>query len=290
MIATLSAIILLRTSPDLPTPEVFTTQAVAKINAFRKTLGLNEVSSDDQLAQMAAGHTNYLVLNKNRGSHQQTEGKAGFIAKTLGERAKLAGIRLGLSENISGGGFKNGEEFIEGFLELPYHREPYVYPGLEKVGMATGIFDDEPVGTILLGRKNKDGVVVYPYPGQTDVPSECQPYEMPDPLRMHRQRKTTTDGNGNLLLLEETIGYPITFHSFPNTEPLEFGAISLTTEAGEIVPTWVNTPVNDNFLKCAVILLPKAPLTRGAKYHVSVQVNGDRGKELSRAWTFEVKK
>jgi hypothetical protein len=289
MLAAITALIAINSPADLPAQDVFAGQAVAKVNAFRKTLGFSEISTDPKLTEMAVQHTNYLVLNKNRGSHQQIEGKPGFVAKTLGERAKLAGIKLGLSENISGGGFANGAEFIDGFLELPYHREPYLYPGLEKVGMATGVFDDQPVGTILLGRKIKDGVVVYPYPGQDDVPSECQPYEVPDPLRMHRERKTTRDNNGNLLLLEETIGYPITYHSFPTTETLEFGTISLTTDAGELVPSWVNTPANDTYLKCAVIVMPKSPLTRGAKYNVSVEVKGPRGKEFSRAWSFTVK-
>lgn len=287
MIAAICALTLIA-PPDDASTKLFASQAVDKINNFRKSLGYGDVTTDPALTEMAAQHTNYLVLNKISGSHQQIEGKPGFIAKTFGERAKLSGIKLGLAENISGGGFTNGAEFIEGFLELPYHREPYLYPGLEKVGMATGSFADRTIGTIILGRKNKDGVVVYPYPGQTDVPADCQPYEVPDPLRMHRERKTTTDKFGNLLLLEENIGYPITYHSFPNTEILEFGNISLTTEEGEIVPAWVNTPSTDTHLKAAVIIMPKSPLTPKAKYNVSVEVKGPRAKVLSKSWTFQV--
>lgn len=271
-------------SPDLNQP-LFARQALTRVNELRRLVNLPEVQSEEKLGQLAAEQCNYLVLNKQLSSHEQQEGKPGFTGKTLADRVKRAQITWGVSETLNGSKFTNGAEMIEGLLTVPYHRMPFLNPGFQFFGVAYGEFDQQFVGVAHLGRKGGEGVVVYPAPNQAHVPVAAHTYELPDPLRMHRSRRTTKDANGNIMMEEELVGTYVTFNIFPNTEAVSFAQVNLMTAAGEPVPIWVNTPENDNFLKASAFITPKKPLAPGTTYIATVTLHGDASGR-SKTWSF----
>ncbi|MBL8047846.1 MAG: Ig-like domain-containing protein [Chthonomonas sp.] len=271
-------------APDLNQTE-FANSALGRVNELRRNLKLNEVSLDSQLITLASEQCNYLVLNKQLSSHEQQEGKPGFTGKTLADRVKRAQLTWGVSETLNGSKFLNGAQMIDGLLEVPYHRMPFLHPGFQVMGTAIGEFSEQLIGVAHLGRRGGEGVVVYPAADQTGVPLSANTYELPDPLRMHRSRKTMKDANGNILLEEEIVGPFITFNVFPNTEAVAFGQVTLTNAAGEPVPIWVNTTSNDDFLRAAAFITPKKPLAPNTKYTATFSLIGDAAKH-SRTWSF----
>lgn len=264
----------------------FELDALSELNRARRELHLGELTADESMARLAAEQCNYLVVNKQLSSHTQEEGHPGFTGKTLADRVKRIQTTMGVSELIHGGKFSGGDEMIRGLLAVPYHRFPLVHPGAKVFGAETGLFDEDRVAVVYIGRVAASGVVVMPRPEQEGVPTTAHTYEVPDPLRMHRQRKALRDKNGNLLLEEENVGSYITMNVYPTTEVLTLAQASLTTEQQEVVPIWVNTPANDDFLKASVFLTPKAPLAPNTKYFVTLSFSGESAK-YSKNWWFK---
>ncbi|MCE9558390.1 MAG: CAP domain-containing protein [Armatimonadetes bacterium] len=262
-------------------------QALHRVNSYRVGLGLPRLTWDDRLAKAAYGHTQYMITNKVIPTHVQDPGKPGYTGKGLGERLARVGVVASAYENVSGGGSKDGGQFIDGLFLLPYHRAPYLHPGLNKIGVGMELYDGTYVGTVDMIREDGKGTVVFPGPEQRNVPCSTNNNEIPDPLRMHRPRPAAfTTVNGTLVVEPEKVGTVISYNFFPTNTKLTFVSASLTLSTGELVPFWLNTPENDEYLKAAAFLTPKVPLSPQCKYNVALTIKDAAGKDISQAWSF----
>jgi uncharacterized protein YkwD len=246
------------------------TTLVAEINAVRRQLNLPPLKIDARLCAAAAVHSGYLAANRAVG-HEQNADKAEYVAASAGDRVSAFGYAGSCYESISQG-LPAAVEAVRGLFDAPYHRAPFLQPGVFDVG--AGVKKD--IVTLLFGASEAVGVVTYPTDGQKDVPTRWSGNETPNPLRVHGGGAATGP-----------TGYIITFFSFGGDDPKVIVAgATLTAPDGRAVPVWLNTPANDDFLKNGALIIPRKPLAPATTYRVTVEATDDSGADRSRSWSF----
>lgn len=101
----------------------------------------------------------------------------------------------------------------------------------------------------------EDGTTVFPNDGATGIPCAWHDYEQPNPMRIHGVDPRVT-------------GYPIVLAHFGPQPRLRKMFAWLTGPDGKDILCWLNTPLNDNRLVGAAILIPRQPLRPGTRYEV----------------------
>lgn len=264
----------LEVSPDalesLPPPDQAQKEGLAAANDLRTKLGLGAYSMDDRANAASLAHARYLHLNNVTG-HTQTPGKPGFVGRTHKERLEAFGFVGSSSENIAFG-MADPQEAMQGLIDAPYHRLPFLTPGKLSFGCGQ-------VGKVMamaVSTSEEPGTVVYPYDGQVNVPRLWDKPEYPDPLAIH-------SASGRV------VGYPITAVFFTGAQAaVKIEAVSLTGPAGEVA-CFVNTPANDKNLANAVFLIPQTPLASGTNFtaYVKASIQRTDGPEtVEKRWSF----
>jgi len=253
----------------LPAPVASQVEALAAINAIRKALDLPAMVGDDRMNIAALQHSRYLAKNKDFG-HKEDPAKDGYFGTNASDRLAVYGWIGGCWEDVSYG-TPNATEAVKGLFDAPYHRVPFLQPGVISCGAG---FADQRL-TLEFGASKEEDTVVSPADGQTDIPTSWRNFERPDPLRMHRQ----TDG---------VTGYPIVLAQF-GSRTQRLGTVlkaRLFDSDGNEVPTWLNTPENDENLTTAAVLIPQRPLKPKVTYHYSFALKGSDGRTVSTSGIF----
>lgn len=252
---------------ELPQPNRLQSAAIAKVNSYRRLLGLPELESDDRLSAAAQKHSEYLAAN-NRTGHYQKRGEKHFVGEQPGDRLDAFGYSDDSWEGVDYGG-ETPEIAVERLFDAPYHRIPFMQPGHNIVGAG---FSDERT-TLEFGMNHQAGTVVSPADGQRNVPTTWHGRERPDPMRLHG--------------LKAPIGYPIVFAHFTGDgSKIKVKKASLRTALGREVKIGLNTPANDDHLGFASFLLPFTPLEPNTGYTVSVEAYTASGLNVSKTWKF----
>ncbi|RYG34709.1 hypothetical protein EON81_14830 [bacterium] len=255
---------------DLPAPTKEQDEALAILNQYRKGMGLPDFVSDRVLNFAAAKHANYCSTHDVIG-HEQVPGKEGFMGVSSFERLSCLGW-IGQSFEGVTHGESDIEEAVSSLFDSPYHRLPFLQPGIVPFG--AGRVGDKM--TVEIGTGNTEGFTVSPGPGQTDVPTKWDRLETPDPLRFHKGHEVPT-------------GYPIVVSLFGEERNLK-GVQAEVQLAGKPVAIFLNTPQNDSELTAAAFLIPQKPLKPGATYDVSVQGTDEKGNAVVKRWSFTTAK
>ncbi|MEW9699026.1 stalk domain-containing protein [Paenibacillus sp. SI8] len=251
------------------------------INDYRAKLGLSAVKFSDPLNTAAQKHAEYLAQNKidpissSVSMHEEDASLAGYFGKTLGDRMQYIGYSRSGSEDVA---YNHSTlvEAIDSLFDAPYHRSPFMVPGLVEVG----IFKSGDFHVIEFGYADGVSPELVVSPGSNDVyaPTEFDGHEDPDPLRLH---------SGN----EYPVGYPIMATvNGPGVQKVSLVEAELKDESGSVVPLLINAPDKDEHLDTEVILIPAKPLrldtTYKAKIKLTAAMKDGSTRPFDKEWSF----
>lgn len=242
-----------------------------RLNAHRKTAGLELLAVDPALTRGCLAHAAYLVRNvddpstRGLGLHAEDPRLPGYSKD--GEKAgKAAVIFLG----------KEGPDAVEGWIGSLLHRIPLLQSRLRKIGY--GLARGGPAGvTVVLDATNGLGVgkdwpvVLYPAEGQKEVPLAFTP-EIPDPIPDSVDKKA---------------GYPVTA-IFSEGALVKDVKASLRDADGKEAAIWLSTPERPaaaDYQRNTVGLIAQEPLKPSTTYTVSIAARVT-GKPWQRTWSF----
>lgn len=249
--------------------------ALAAVNSFRVPAGSGCIHDVLALNMSAGNHCSYYAMNQGNqmciaDPHGEVMGCAGYVGN-LGARIKAAGYTgFGSSEVMAF--VNNPMSSVAQWVNTVWHRGPILDPWTADMGYGNATMCD----TIDFGRgtptAGNDTVVVYPYNGQTNVP-------------------TTFDGS------HEGPMPPAPSTGWPSSSPVNMYAkgikitehtITLDGDATPIDHVWLD-PTTDtsmaNYLTNVVYLYANKPFTANTKYHVKF-VGTRTGGTINVEWTF----
>jgi uncharacterized protein YkwD len=249
-------------------------RALERINQYRASAGVPPMAVHPALTEAAAGHVRYYDANRGAeglagmGLHEQVPGASGFTGVSMDDRAEAAGYRAGtVTENV---GFGRLDGAVEWYMATVNHRLPLIHPSALDVGMAQST--DAGFGVIDVGLR--DDVLdvelpsVYPPNGATDVPTEWDGAETPDPAPG----------------VPRPLGYPITV-AFARYQQVAWVATELRDAAGTSLD--VSSPRRD-WMRAAAII-PHRPLAPEQTYTARIEAIVD-GATVAKTWSFTTRR
>jgi hypothetical protein len=251
-------------------------------------MNANLVVLDASLNEAAQLHAEYLAATGAWGHGEADTDQKSYRGDSPGLRAEAAGFSIddnaqSISELI---GFRasgaDASAAVDLWFSTVYHRLPLAIPELEAVGFgSSGIYDV----MLVVSPWESTGATpefqshVYPVPGQRDVPLAFDTdREIPDPVPEAGE-----------------VGFPVSvsflnqsFHQPGDLYALEINpdTSSLRTASGELVPTLLLSPPDDELIVRSAVLIPLAPLEAGTYYSAAVAGSID-GTAFSQSWSFE---
>jgi len=263
-------------------------EAVLQVNCYRSRMSANLAVLNASLNEAAQLHAEYLAATGAWGHGEADTSQKSYRGESPGARAEAAGFSIddnlqSISELI---GFResgaDASAAVDLWFSTVYHRLPLAIPELEAVGFgSSGIYDVmlivspwESTGTNTNFQSH-----IYPVPGQANVPlSFDTDREIPDPVPDAGE-----------------VGFPVSisfldqsFHEPGDLYALEIDpdTSTLRTAAGELVPTLLLSPSDDELIRRSAVLIPLAPLEAGTSYSAAMAGSID-GTAFSRFWSFE---
>ncbi|MFD0694869.1 stalk domain-containing protein [Paenibacillus sp. GCM10027628] len=251
------------------------------INDYRAKLGLSAVKFNDALNTAAQKHAEYLFQNKidpihtGVSLHEENSTLTGYTGKTLGERMQYIGYSRASGEDAA---YNRASlvEAIDSLFDAPYHRSPFMVPGLTEIG----VFKQGDYHVVEFGFLEGVAPELVVSPGNNDVyvPTMFDGHESPDPLRIH---------SGN----DYPVGYPIMAAvNGPGVVKVSLNEAELKDESGNSVPLLSNAPGQDDHLDTEVIMMPKQPLQLDTTYKASVKLTATMKdgstRSFNKDWSF----
>lgn len=257
--------------------------AMDRVNWYRENVGVPLMNNVGAINKASQSHADYYVTHaeaykKNKvtgGAHSQDPNYSqGFTGKSFADRMKKAGYKGQPGWEVMA--FMNDPvKAVDGWVETVYHRIPITSPDAHEGGYG-GAGGAASCDVMDFGRKNhtdKQLVVVYPFPDQTNVPKKWSGNEWPKP-------PAPPDGypSGPVITAQTSQGssLKITGHEIRDSK------------GNSIEHVW--HPQGDNqFLKFTWALYPHKPLAGASTY--TVELTGTMGgKPWSRVWSFTTRK
>ena len=164
------------------------TDLLGPVTALRAVLGLPSLIVSPELMRAAQGHADYYIANlddpNSGGLHSQVPGHPGFTGRTIGDRARAAGYRLGWVDEVFA--FFTPAPTLAWALETVWHRYMYIHPSAVHIGYGTATGGGTTVTVFNVGLSpshtaNAPLPVVVPFNGATDVPRSWAGWEAPNP-------------------------------------------------------------------------------------------------------------
>ncbi|MCY9694061.1 stalk domain-containing protein [Paenibacillus alginolyticus] len=251
------------------------------INDYRAKLGLSKVKFSSALNTAAQKHAQYLSQNKidpirtSVSLHDEDPALPGYIGKSLRERVQFIGYSRSSSEDVAYNRVSLVEA-IDSLFDAPYHRSPFMVPGLVEIG----VFKDGDYHVIEFGFSDGIAPELVVSPGNNDVyvPTIFDGHETPDPIRLHTGA-------------EYPVGYPIMASlNGPGVKKVSLVEAELKDESGNAVSLLKNEPGKDDHLDTEVIVMPSKPLeldtTYKAKIKLTAIMEDGSTRPYSKEWTF----
>lgn len=251
------------------------------INDYRVKMGLTQVKFSNALNIAAQKHAQYLSQNNidpiktSVSLHDEDPTLPGYIGKSLKERAQFIGYTRASSEDVAYNRVSLVEA-IDSLFDAPYHRTPFMVPGLVEIG----VYKEGPYHVIEFGFSDGVAPELVVSPGSNDVyvPTIFDGHETPDPMRNHTEAAYP-------------VGYPImaSIHG-PDVKKVKLDEAELRDESGNAVSLLKNEPGIDDHLDTEVILMPSKPLeldtTYTAKVKLTATMKDGTTKPYAKEWTF----
>lgn len=233
---------------------------LSPVTALRAGLGLPPLTVSPELMRAAQNHADYYIAHlgdpNSGGLHTQVPGYPGFTGRTIGERARASGYRLGWVDEVFA--FFTPTDTVAWALETVWHRYMYVHPSAVHVGYGTATGGDTTVTVFNVGLSpahtaNAPLPAVVPFNGATGVPVSWAGWESPNPA------PGATRPFGPPVSLQFGLGDQVTW-----------GEAALYGPDGALVTTSRTT----SEWRRALSLVPHNPLAPATTY--TVRVNGTR--------------
>ncbi|WP_250481116.1 CAP domain-containing protein [Caballeronia sp. GAOx1] len=263
--------------------------SVAYLNAMRHNVGYTTALSIDKgLMTSSQNHAVYLADNSIL-SHNETAGQPGFTGATPGVRINAQGSYTAWGEVTSAGdarAFTDSLVAVRLLFDAPYHRV-IMLDNLASMGVGSASSSTWGAFNIDFGNMTSalsgTQVIAYPYPNETDVPTDWYVNEIPSPFASAPQYNQTYTG------------YPITIQGNMMSK-LSSVSYTVTDSGGNAVPCQLQTSANDTQLTNAAMCVPFKPLNASATYTVHVVgvlttfgANGTQNSPLDLSWSFTTK-
>lgn len=282
-----------------------------EVNRIRGAMGVGRLVQNATLDRLAQTHADYLGQN-NEFAHTETPGRPGFTGATFGDRFRAAGYVGSATELIASIRAVQPGAALAGLLgqcawslmNAPYHTQALA-SGARQIGVGIG---DYGTGTyvcvLVVGLPQgaspqiaaaENAQAVYPFPGQTGVPSRFSG-ESPDPIPDLSKPR----GHFVSARLGSVATWSTQTRSFPGSA-YTVQRFELRDASGNLVPARVIadptvragpgmtlTPdPQDLDLGDFVTLLPLAPLVHGQSYGARIEFTAN-GAPHVRQWSFTV--
>ena len=292
-------------------PAAIQPQWLGRVNYYRAMVKLPPIVEDPALSKGDLAHAMYIVKNyhdriEQRGlgaeMHTEDPGSPGFTPDGL-EAAKSSDMDVwsmrGVSTDASAASdpdrWGSPAWSIDGWMSLPFHRMPILNPRLTSAGF--GLYCESGACAaglnLLKGSQGKmragaaeSGPIEFPPDGATvairsfgnewpDPRASCSGYEPPSGLAITLQLGLWMDTH----LGEYSVAQVNADGSRTAVEACGFDSTSYSN------PDAYSQELGHNVLKSngTVVVIPRAPLAKGAKYAVSMNANG---KQYN--WTFSI--
>jgi uncharacterized protein YkwD len=276
-----------------------------RVNYYRAMVKLPPIVEDPELSKGDRAHTTYIVKNYHdaiMGSglgaemHAEDPGNANFTPEGL-EAAKSSDMDVWSMRGVSNAadGWGSPAWSIDGWMSLPFHRMPILNPRLTSAGF--GLYCESEACAaglnLLKGSEGKmpaeaakslpiefppDGGAVAIRSFENEWPNpltSCSGYEAPSGLAITLQLGNWMDTHLS--------GYSVArVNADGSRSVVQACGIDSTSYSN---PDAYSQDLGRNVLKSygTVVLIPRAPLDKGAKYAVSMNANG---KQYD--WTFTI--
>lgn len=249
-------------------------QALARVNAIRRLVGLEPMALEANLSRLAQGHAVYLTANDGSPvtryplSHGEQPGLPGFQADwntVKGHNYISRGARP--------------ERAVDRLVGTLYHRRLFLTPDVVRFGAGVATRSNGPITVMTFARSPRTPweAVAYPVNGQRDVPLGMIAKENPNPTPDRESSKG--------------VGYPVTLLFHPDLSVTEARG-EMHDAAGRPVEAYFSSPqapANAAYAKSqrnTLALIPKRVLTPGTTYHVTFRAHvGQRPRTWG--WSFE---
>lgn len=279
-----------------PEPKPEQRLALDEVNRYRLVAGLRPLELNPSLNAAAEAHARYFLQNRSHGlaAHNETPGRPGFIGVQPWERGAYFGYPF--SHYYEDMHFiQDHRKAIRDWVDSVYHRFPITDPFVEHIGYGFAKEGDDAVNVLQVASMDGWGaeasiegpdvinsIMVYPVPGQRNVPVQWDGNEEPDPYRFFPGARAA--------------GYPITVQ-FPKQHVMSSRVFhaSITSQDGAAVPFWLlsgemPSGQRDDHIKPHFALLPKEDLKPGQRYTVwvrgSVRLNNGNEVPFEKKWWF----
>ncbi len=273
-----------------------------RVNYYRAMVKLPPIVEDPELSKGDRAHTIYIVKNyhdaiEGRGlgaeMHTEDPGSPNFTPEGL-EAAKSSDMDVWSMRGVSRSDTWGSPAWsIDGWIAIPFHRMPILNPRLTSAGF--GIYCEAGACAaglnLLKGSQGKMPAaakaalpIEFPPDGGTvattsfanewpDPRTSCPGYEQPSGLAITLQLGNWMDTH----LSEYSLARERADASRTPVEACGFDSTSYSN------PDAYSQELGRNVLKSygTAVVIPRAPLDKGAKYAVSMSVNGKRYE-----WTF----
>lgn len=252
-------------------------------NYRRAQVGLTMLGCNQQIANAAQGHSNYLMLN-NTVSHDQVSGNPGFTGTHVQDRLAAAGYTLtapyAYGEVISAAGDRSGFYHAEELITAIYHRFVVFEPMFREMGAGavtrsdgyTYFTTDFAASSGLGAGLPRGQFVVYPSDGQTAVPTSFDSdTESPDPVPN-----------------QNTVGYPVSVHTNITDDVTVTSFTIRPHNGGQMTTRLLSSATDAETQSHEAAIIPLAVLASQTTYDVSFSGTVG-GVAVSKNWSFTTK-
>ncbi|MGB0060197.1 FHA domain-containing protein [Candidatus Binatus sp.] len=278
---------------------------LARVNYYRAMVKLPPIVEDAAASSGDRAHTMYIVKNyhdaimsSGLGAEMHTEdpGKPGFTPEGL-EAAKSSDMDVWSMRGDAGeaGGWGSPEWSIDGWMALPFHRMPILNPRLRSAGFGLYCESDACAAglNLLKGSQGKMPAaaaasmpIEFPADGGT-VAIRSFENEWPNPLTSC-PGYTAPSGLAITLQLGDWLDTHLGDYSLArvNADGSRTAVVACGIDSNSYSnPDAYSQDLGRNVLKSygTVVIIPRAPLDKGAKYAVHLSANG---KQYD--WTFSI--
>lgn len=232
-------------------PDRVELEALARVNAYRYGMGAPSIAFHPGALGAARWHADYMAQTSHY-SHQEDPASPYFLGTMVWNRtARFMYGNNGIYEALNSGDPPSLS--IDKWIGSLYHRLPLVEPSAEHMGFGyAGGYS-----VLVVGSSDWSGrAVMFPYPGQTGVPTAWDGHEWPDPLALYPHASYPT---GPVITL--TLG-------MARRGSVTLESARLTDPHGNEIPVMTFSPTNDRQLSTTVAIIPYAPLRPGTTYTV----------------------
>ena len=248
--------------------------ALVAVNQYRKLAGLGPVTVSSVIQQSALSHAFYTFFNgadpklRDLGIHQENSSGLGYTGDNVLARAQHFGYpQRSMAEVITHRNDPAGG--VSDWIDSVYHRIPILRADLMELGYGDAYLGPMTVQVMDMSyRETATGrVVLYPAPGQTNVPPAFNGNEIPDPAP-----------NATY-----PIGYPVTA-TFDRNARVTITAFAFRDPSGANLPGVTLQPDSPD-TENSFAYLANAPLKPGTTYtcDLSYTLNGVAGHK---SWKF----